>query len=88
MTKITNINAIKENDCKLNAEEYDNKKVTLKDIMGIISIPKIEGRFQEIVSTQKIKDTETGKEYDGFVDTELLILINEIDKENKQLHNK
>ena len=56
--------------------------------MGIISIPKIEGRFQEILSTQKIKDTETGKEYDGFVDTELLILINEIDKKNKQLHNK
>ena len=35
------------------------KKITLDDIIGIIDIPPIEGRFQEILSTQKILDTET-----------------------------
>lgn len=63
----------------------NRKKLTLEDIIGIVDVPKIEGRFQEIISTQKILDTETDVEYDGFVDTELLILINELDKENKEL---
>ena len=39
-----------------------------------------EGRFQEIVSTQKIVDTRTGKEYNGMVDTELLRLVNDVDE--------
>lgn len=34
-------------------------------------------RFKEIVSTQKIVDTETGIEYDGLIDDELLDLMNE-----------
>ena len=54
------------------------KKITLDDIIGIIDIPPVEGRFQEILSTQKILDTETGIEYDGLVDREFLELINEI----------
>lgn len=51
-----------------------------------------EGRFQEIVSTQKIVDTRTGKEYNGMVDVEFLRWINDIDeryqnkiKENDEL---
>lgn len=38
-------------------------------------------RFKEIVSTEKIVDTETGIEYNGLIDDELLDLIN--DKKNK-----
>ena len=36
-------------------------------------------RFKEIVSTQKIVDTETGIEYDGLVDDELLDILNDQD---------
>lgn len=60
---------------------------TLEDIQKLINSIEVEevgeGRFQEIVSTQKIVDTKTGKEYNGMVDTELLKLINSIDKRNE-----
>ena len=59
------------------------KKITLDDFIGIIDIPPIEGRFQDILSTQKILDTETGIEYDGLVDREFLELVNEIVKKKK-----
>lgn len=35
-------------------------------------------RFEEIVSTQKIIDTKTEKEYNGVIDEELLEVINDI----------
>ena len=57
------------------------KKITLDDIIGIIDIPQVEGRFQEILSTQKILDTEPGIEYDGLVDREFLELVNKIVEE-------
>jgi hypothetical protein len=57
------------------------KKITLDDIIGIIDIPPIEGRFQEILSTQKILDTETDIEYDGLVNREFLEHINELVEE-------
>lgn len=38
------------------------------------------GRFKEVLSTQKIIDNDTGKEYDGLVSEDLLKLINELDK--------
>ena len=63
------------------------KQTTLKDVCGIISGKKIEGRFQEVLSIQKIIDTETNKEYHGLIDTDLLILINELADRNKQLEN-
>lgn len=62
----------------------ERKKVSLEDIIGIVEIPPIEGRFQDILSTQKILDTETGIEYDGLVDTEFLELVNEIVKEKEK----
>ena len=45
-----------------------------------------EDRFVEIVSTQKIKDNETGMEYDGLIDDELLKKINELARFHN--HNK
>lgn len=42
-------------------------------------------RFKEIISIQKIRDTETGKEYDGMVEDELLHIINGISYENNIL---
>ncbi|MBQ7928298.1 MAG: hypothetical protein IJ287_06105 [Methanobrevibacter sp.] len=60
------------------------KKITLDDFIGIIDIPPIEGRFQDILSTQKILDTETGIEYDGLVDREFLELVNEIVEEKEK----
>ena len=62
-----------------------NSKVTLEDIIGIVDAPKIDGRFQEIISVKKIIDTVTGKEYDGLVDLEFLIHVNEISEENEHL---
>ena len=59
------------------------KKITLDDIIGIIDIPPIEGRFQEILSTQKILDTETNIQY-GLVDREFLELVNEIFEEKEK----
>ena len=63
-----------------------NKK-TLEDIQELVNSIEVErvgeGRFQEIISTQKIIDTKTGKEYNGMVDTELLKLINSIDEKNE-----
>lgn len=61
---------------------------TLEDIQKLVDSIEIEevgeGRFQEIVSTQKIVDTRTGKEYDGMVDTEVLRLMNDIDERNQR----
>lgn len=53
-------------------------KVSLEDVCGICKSPNIEGRFKEVISTEKIIDTETGIEYDGYMDSELLRLINRI----------
>lgn len=39
-----------------------------------------ENRFKEIVSTQKIVDNLTGKEYDALVDDDFLQLINDVNK--------
>ena len=64
-----------------------NNKKTLEDIQKLVDSIEVEevgeGRFQEIVSTQKIVDTKTGKEYDGMVDTEFLRLMNDVDKRNE-----
>lgn len=64
-----------------------NNKKTLEDIQKLVDSIEVEevgeGRFQEIVSTQKIVDTRTGKEYDGMVDVELLRLMNDVDKRNE-----
>ncbi len=64
-----------------------NNKKTLEDIQKLVDSIEVEevgeGRFQEIVSTQKIVDTKTGKEYDGMVDVELLRLMNDVDKRNE-----
>ena len=60
------------------------KKITLDDIIGIIDIPPVKGRFQDILSTQKILDTRTGIEYDGLVDREFLELVNEIVEEKEK----
>ena len=59
------------------------KTTTLDDIIGIIDIPPVEGRFQEILSTQKILDTETNIQY-GLVDREFLELVNEIFEEKEK----
>ena len=63
-----------------------NKK-TLEDIQKLVDSIEVEevgeGRFQEIISTQKIVDTKTGKEYNGMVDVELLRLMNDVDKRNE-----
>lgn len=64
-----------------------NSKKTLEDIQKLVNSIEVEevgeGRFQEIVSTQKIVDTKTGKEYNGMVDVELLRLMNDVDKRNE-----
>ncbi|MBQ2654270.1 MAG: hypothetical protein IJF83_11985 [Methanobrevibacter sp.] len=60
------------------------KTQTLEDIIGIIDIPPVEGRFQEILSIQKILDTETDIKYDGLVDREFLELVNEIVEEKEK----
>lgn len=48
-------------------------------------IEMTEKRFKEIISTQKVIDNHTGKEYDCLLDNDLFELINEIAEENKQL---
>ena len=45
----------------------------------------IEKRFTEIISTQKIVDNVTGREYDGLVEDDLLHLMNELADEKEQL---
>lgn len=60
------------------------KKITIDDIIGIIDIPPVEGRFQDILSTQKILDSETGIEYDGLVDRDFIELVNEIVEEKEK----
>lgn len=50
-----------------------------------------EDRFVEIVSTQKIRDVESGIEYDGLIDDRLLKKLNEIErfrKHNREERNK
>jgi len=50
-----------------------------------------EDRFVEIVSTQKIRDVESGIEYDGLIDDRLLKRLNEIErfrKHNMKKRNK
>ena len=59
------------------------KTVPLDDIIGIIDIPPVEGRFQEILSTQEILDTETDIKYYGLVDREFLELVNKIVEKEK-----
>ena len=44
-----------------------------------------EKRFKEIISTQKVIDNKTGKEYDCLLDNDLFELINEIAEENTRL---
>lgn len=46
---------------------------------------KTKKRFTEIVSTQKVIDNQTGKEYDCLIDDDLLKLLNELHKENEEL---
>lgn len=45
-------------------------------------------RFTEIISTQKVIDNQTGKEYDCLIDDELLKLLNELAEENKTLKTR
>ena len=50
-----------------------------------------EDRYVEIVSTQKIRDTESGIEYDGLIDDKLLKKLNETErfrKHNREERNK
>ena len=44
-----------------------------------------EKRFTEIVSTQKVIDNQTGKEYNCLIDDDLLKLLNELHEGNEQL---
>lgn len=44
-------------------------------------------RFKEVVSTQKILDTKSGKEYNGLIDDELLKVMNNIEYYRK-FHRK
>lgn len=46
---------------------------------------KMAQRFKEIISTQKIIDTETNIEYYGLIDSELLKLFNEREEYIKEL---
>lgn len=63
----------------------EKKRMILEDIIGIADAPKIDGRFQEVISVQKIIDTDNNKEYEGMVDLEFLNEINRICKENEHL---
>ena len=45
-------------------------------------------RFKEIISTQKVIDTQTGKEYDCLLDNDFYDLVNKIAEENIQLKQK
>ena len=63
-----------------------NKLENIQKFIDSIEIDEVgEGRFQEIVSTQKIVDTRTGKEYNGMVDVELLRLMNDVDERNQRI---
>ena len=67
-----------------------NKLENIQKFIDSIEIEEVgEGRFQEIVSTQKIVDTRTGREYNGMVDVEFLRWINDIDEryQNKRKEN-
>ena len=44
-----------------------------------------EKRFKEIVSTQKVIDNKTGKEYDCLLDNDFYDLVNNLAEENEQL---
>lgn len=45
-------------------------------------------RFTEIISTQKVIDNLTGKEYNCLIDDDLLELLNELHEENKRLQEE
>lgn len=45
-------------------------------------------RFKEIISTQRIVDTKTDKEYNGLVEDGLFEEINKIAEENEQLKQR
>lgn len=45
-------------------------------------------RFTEIVSTQKVIDNQTNKEYNCLIDNELLKLLNELHEENQRLQKE
>ena len=45
-------------------------------------------RFSEIISTQKIVDNVTDKEYNGLVDDEFLTLVNKIIDEQQKMINQ
>lgn len=45
-------------------------------------------RFSEIISTQKIVDNVTDREYNGLVDDEFLILVNKIIDEQQKMINQ
>ena len=47
-----------------------------------------EKRFTEIISVEKVIDTETGKEYKCIIDNELLELLNHLHKENEELREE
>ena len=63
------------------------EKVNFEDICASISSPITYGRFHEIVSVEKIKDTKTGKVYIGIVDSEFVRLINKMDEYIEALEN-
>ena len=42
-------------------------------------------RFKEIISTQKVIDNQTGKEYDCLLDNDFYDLVNSLAEENEQL---
>lgn len=42
-------------------------------------------RFKEIISTQKVIDTVTNKEYDCLLDNDFYDLVNSLAEENKRL---
>ena len=66
---------ISENDSELCLKGYDVNDGVCKEYN-----PVLNERFKEIISTQKIVDMETGKEYNGLIDSELLDLMNELNK--------
>lgn len=43
-----------------------------------------EKRFKEIISTQKVIDTVTNKEYDCLLDNDFYDLVNSLAEENEQ----
>ena len=78
----------KQQSTEIESSSCHNTHEIWEDIQKFVDSIEIEevgeGRFQEIVSTQKIVDTRTGKEYDGMVDVEVLRLMNDVDERNQR----